>query len=52
MSDSNPRNALQRFEAVLLKRFPELEGYDEDAFRAEGAENEDASELWGFIDDV
>lgn len=37
---------------AILKRYPELEGYDEDAFRTEGQENEDTSELWGFIDDV
>lgn len=37
---------------ALLKRYPELEGYDEDAFRAEGEESEETKDLWGFIDDV
>lgn len=52
LSDAASRNAVTRFEASLLKRYPELEGYDEDAFRAEGEEHEDTSELFGFIDDV
>jgi hypothetical protein len=51
-SDAAPRNALVRFEAVLVKAFPELKGYDEETFRAEGAEEERTAELFGFIDDV
>lgn len=52
LSDAASRNAITRFEASLIKRYPELEGYDEDAFRAEGEEHEDTSQLFGFIDDV
>lgn len=46
------RNSLSKFQVSLLKLYPELEGYDEETFRAEGAEREDTKELWGFIDDV
>jgi len=52
LSDAAPRNALARFEAVLVKNYPELEAYDEEAFRAEGAEHKETAELFGFIDDV
>lgn len=52
MSDAASRNAITRFEASLIKRYPELEGYDEDAFRGEGKVHEGTSELFGFIDDV
>lgn len=52
LSDATSRNAVTRFEASLLKKFPELEGYDEDTFRAEGEEHEVTSDLFGFIDDV
>ncbi|WVW80873.1 hypothetical protein I302_102863 [Kwoniella bestiolae CBS 10118] len=50
--DASSKNALAKFEGVLLKRYTELEEYDEDAFRGEGGENERIEELWGFIDDV
>lgn len=50
LSDATSRNALSRFEAVLVKRYPELESYDEEAFRAD--DREDTTELFGFIDDV
>ncbi|KLT44848.1 hypothetical protein CC85DRAFT_295396 [Cutaneotrichosporon oleaginosum] len=52
LSEAAPRKALDKFQATLLKQYPELEGYDEDTFRAEGDENEATAELWGFIDDV
>jgi hypothetical protein len=52
MSEAAPRKALDRFQVTLLKQYPELEGYDEDTFRAEGDEHEETAELWGFIDDV
>ncbi|BEI81457.1 hypothetical protein CcaverHIS002_0206170 [Cutaneotrichosporon cavernicola] len=52
MSEVAPRKALERFQATLLKQYRELEGYDEDAFRADGDEHEETSELWGFIDDI
>lgn len=52
VSDAASRNAIIRFEASLIKRYPELEAYDEDAFRAEGEDHEETSELFGFIDDV
>ncbi|WWD20683.1 hypothetical protein CI109_105159 [Kwoniella shandongensis] len=51
--DAASRNALTKFESVLLKKWPaELEGFDEDAFRSEGAERTEVEELFGFIDDV
>lgn len=52
LSDAASRNAVTRFEAAVVKRYPELAGYDEDAFRAEGEDHEDTSELFGYIDDV
>lgn len=52
LPDTMSRNALSRFEASLVKRYPELEGYDEEVFRGEGAEHEETQELFGFIDDV
>ncbi|KAL1410056.1 chromosome condensation complex Condensin, subunit G [Vanrija albida] len=52
LSDATSRNSLSKFQVSLLKLYPELEGYDEETFRAEGAEREDTKELWGFIDDV
>ncbi|WWC92262.1 uncharacterized protein L201_007216 [Kwoniella dendrophila CBS 6074] len=51
-SDVSSKNALVKFESVLLKKYPELEEFDEDTFRSEGGENEKIEELWGFIDDV
>ncbi|KAK8850500.1 hypothetical protein IAR55_004418 [Kwoniella newhampshirensis] len=51
--DAASRNALTKFESVLLKKWPgELEGFDEDAFRTEGGERREVEELFGFIDDV
>jgi len=42
---------LNRFDSSLLKRYPaELEGFDEDTFRAD--ESEGTRELFGFIDEV
>lgn len=52
LSEAAPRNALARFEAALVKNYPELEAYDEDTFRSEGPEHEETAELFGFIDDV
>ncbi|OCF54753.1 condensin complex subunit 3 [Kwoniella mangroviensis CBS 10435] len=50
--DALSKNALVRYEGVLLKRYPELEEYSEDGFRNEASENEKIEEIWGFIDDV
>ncbi|EAL23115.1 hypothetical protein CNBA6400 [Cryptococcus deneoformans B-3501A] len=53
LSDAPSRNAVTKFESVLLKKWPQiLEAFDEDAFRREGAEKEGVKELFGFIDDV
>jgi condensin complex subunit 3 len=52
LSEAAPQNALTRFAAALVKNYPELEAYDEEAFRSEGAEHEETAELFGFIDDV
>ncbi|AAW41180.1 mitotic chromosome condensation-related protein, putative [Cryptococcus deneoformans JEC21] len=53
LSDAPSRNAVTKFESVLLKKWPQiLEAFDEDAFRGEGAEKEGVKELFGFIDDV
>lgn len=54
-SDASSRNALNKFDSALLKRWPdELEGFDEDAFRgeAEAEGGQEVQELFGFIDDV
>ncbi|OCF43623.1 condensin complex subunit 3 [Kwoniella heveanensis CBS 569] len=51
--DSMSKNALVKLDGVLLKKWPEqLEGFDEDAFRAEGEENKAVEELFGLIDDT
>ncbi|WVR08557.1 hypothetical protein IAU60_005612 [Kwoniella sp. DSM 27419] len=51
--DTASKNALVKFDATLMKRWPELlEGFDEDAFRAEGAEQAEVEELFDFVDDV
>ncbi|WVQ95614.1 hypothetical protein IAU59_002712 [Kwoniella sp. CBS 9459] len=51
--DSTSKNALLKLDGVLLKRWPDqLEGFDEDAFRAEGEENKAVEELFGLIDDT
>lgn len=53
LSDAPSRNAVTKFESVLLKKWPQiLEAFDEDAFRGEGTEKEGVQELFGFIDDV
>jgi hypothetical protein len=45
------RNALNRFDAALLKKYPtELEGFDEDAFG--GADSEEIKALVEFIREV
>lgn len=52
-SDASSRNALNKFDSAILKKWPEtLEGFDEHAFRAEGEEQDEVKELFAFIDDV
>lgn len=51
MPDAAGRNALLKFDAVLLKRYPEyLEGFNEEAFADD--EREDVKEVVEFMDDV
>ncbi|WRT70673.1 uncharacterized protein IL334_007671 [Kwoniella shivajii] len=50
--DASSKNSLVRFEGTVLKKYPELEIFNEDSFRAEGSENVKVEELFGFIDDV
>ncbi|WVQ85926.1 hypothetical protein IAT38_008094 [Cryptococcus sp. DSM 104549] len=52
LPDAPSRNAVNKFETVLIKKYSELEEYDEDKFRAQGEENEEVEELFGMIDDV
>ncbi|WWC72552.1 uncharacterized protein I206_106514 [Kwoniella pini CBS 10737] len=52
LGDASSKNALVKFEGILLKRYPELTEFDEDVFRGEGGDNERVEELWGFVDDV
>lgn len=51
LADAASRNALNRFDAAMLKKYPtELEGFDEEAFAAE--EREEIKELVAFVDAV
>jgi hypothetical protein len=51
LTDAASKNALNKFDGVLLKKYPaELEGFNEDLWRSE--EREEVRELYGFIDDV
>ncbi|WVO20456.1 uncharacterized protein IAS62_001753 [Cryptococcus decagattii] len=53
LSDAPSRNAVTKFESVLLKKWPQIsEAFDEDAFRGEATEKEGVEELFGFIDDI
>ena len=50
-ADAASRNALNRFDTSLLKKYPtELEGFDEDIFRGEN--NDEVKALFDFIDDM
>ncbi|WVQ70731.1 hypothetical protein IAR50_000253 [Cryptococcus sp. DSM 104548] len=53
LSDAPSRNAVNKFETGLLKKWSELLGdFDDDTFRGEAEENEGVGELYGFIDEV
>lgn len=53
LSDAPSRNAVTKFESVLLKKWPQIsEAFDEDVFRGEATEKEGVEELFGFIDDI
>ena len=52
-SDLASKNAVNRFDTALTKRYPELlQDFDDDAFRGEGESIPEIAELFGFIDDV